>query len=278
MSINKQITQLIQERIAKLKTHEAKKYFKQDVLYPNKQKRKDIANIQEEISKLKLIHRQIRCRIKKIKNLIPDITDQSTLCAVYLIYGKILQTWEAIFFLALRGYNFDIMELTRSISENLGLIKTFHLDKEQEHLKQWFRGKIIVDRVSRKLEDKFIKNGVVKPIIEENNLSPYDIATDVYSVFSNYTHCSYAALLDSVDVFNEDFDWNLYAGSHYTLHNIDALKNSMAATLITLKMTYLEIRDVVSYEEINKMLISFAGPMDEQSLRDLIPEIKNRKS
>jgi len=274
MGINKQITQLIQERIAKLKTHNGKKYLNQDILYPDKQKRKDIVNIQEEIDKLKFIHCQIRCKIKKIKNLIPDITDQSTLCAVYLIYGKILQTWEAIFFLASKGYDFNTMELTRSISENLGLIKTFHLDKKQKHLKQWFQGKIIVGRVSRKLEDKFIKDSVVKPIIEENDLSSYDMATDIYGVFSNYTHCSYIALLDSVDVFNEDFDWNLYAGSHYTLHNIHVLKSFMAATLITLKMTYGEIGDVNSYEEVNKMLISFAGPMDKQSLKNLIPKIK----
>lgn len=273
MSIDEQIKQLIQERITKLKQGQAKAHLRMNLLYPEQQKKQDLQKIQTGLSKLVSIHSQVKDRVKKLKNLIPDVTEQTTLCAVYLIYGKVLQTWEAIFLLASKGYSFNIMELIRSMGENLDLIKAFHLDKEQQYLKKWFQGEIIEHKVSRGIEEKFIKEGRIKSI-EESGLSPYDMAKDIYRVMSKYTHCSYAALLDCVDVFNENFDWNGYAGTHYTLHNMHALNSVMTANLITLKMTYSELKDFVSYEEVDKILIDFAGPMDEDSLKDIIPKIK----
>ena len=273
MNLNEEIKKLIEDRVYKLKTHIGKNYLKQNLLYPEQQKNNDLVQIQKEVIRLQAVHSQIKDRIKKFKEFIPDITEQTVFCAVYLVYGKILQTWEAIFLLSLRGYNFDVMELTRSISENIDLIKVFHLDKDEKYLKQWFEGNIIEHKVARQLEDKFLKEVGLK-IIEEHNLSPYDMATDVHRTFSKYTHCSYAALLDSVDVFNEDFDWNGYASTHYTLHNIHALKSAMTATLITLKMTYLELGDMQSSVRVDEMLTFFAGPLDEDSLKSLISKIK----
>ncbi len=273
MSLDEKIKQLIQDRVAKMRAHRGRKYFEQNPSYPQQQQGKDLQDIQEKLKGLESIHFQIEEKVRKLKSLIPEISEQTTLCAVYLIYGKVLQTWEAIFLLARRGYNFEIMELTRSINENLDLIHTFHLDKEQTHLKKWFEGEIITNRVARRLSDEFIKKGSIKSV-EEHGLSPYSMATDVYRGFSKYTHCSYAALLDSVDVFNEDFDWNRYGGAHYTLRNMEALKNAMVTTLIALKMTYMELKDPESYKEVDNILVEFAGPMDEQSLKDLIPRVK----
>lgn len=230
--------------------------------------------VQKRLNRIELIHSQIEERVRKLKKLIPDITEQTVLCAVYLVYGKVLQTWESIFLLASRGYSFNVMELIRSMGENLDLIQAFHLDKEEKYLKQWFEGEIIEHAISRKIANKFLKEGPLANEIKENDLSLEDMATDIYRAFLKYTHCSYAALLDSVDIFNEDFDWSMYAGSHWALHSMSALENAMTVTLITLKMTYLELKDFDSYGEINKILVDFAGPMDEQSLKDLIPKIR----
>lgn len=273
MNIIEQTKKLIQERISKLKSHSAKAFFGHNLLYPEHQRKRDLAQAQLEIQKLQTIHVEMVGRIKKLKDLISDITEQTPICAIYLIYGKVLQTWEAIFLLASRGDNFNIMELTRSIGENIDLIKAFHLDKEEKYLRKWFEGEIIEHGISRELEHQFLIEGKLKSI-EENNLSPRDMTKDIYRVQSKYTHCSYAALLDCVDVFNEDFDWNGYAGAHYTLHNIHALKSAMTATLITLKMTYLELGDNVNYTQVDKILVEFSGPLDEASLTSLIPKIK----
>lgn len=83
-----------------------------------------------------------------------------------------------------------------------------------------------------------------------------------------------AALFDSVDVFNEDFDWDGYAGAYYTRRNISALESAMITTLITLKMTYLELKDTENYQKIDKILVKFSGPMDKQELEDLISRIR----
>ncbi len=274
MNIDEKVRELIKDRVARIRTHRGKRIFMQDMFYPGRKKNQDLKDIEKRVSKLELIHSQIEEKVKKLKNLIPDITEQTPLCAVYLIYGKVLQTWESIFLLSKKGYNFNVMELIRSIGENLDLIKAFHLDKEGGYLKQWFQGEIIGHKTSREIESKFLKEGPLAKEIKAHDLSPYNLATDVYRAFSTYPHCAYAALLDCIDVFNEDFDWNIYAGSRWTLHNMHALKSAMTATLITLKMTYMELRDFDNYKEIDKILIDFAGPMDEKTLKDLIPKIK----
>jgi len=266
MNLDEEIKKLIQNHIGKLKSHEGKKFIEINKFYPQQQREKDLDEIPKKLMDLKSVYLKTEERIKKLKTLIPDITEQTTLCAVYLIYGKILQTWRVIFLLTERGYNFETMELNRSIIENLDLIHTFYLDKDSAHLGKWFQGEIITNEVSRSLVDEYItKNGV-----NTHGQSPYDMANTVYRGFSKYTHCSYVALLESIDVYNEDFDWDGYSGTHYSLKHIDALESTMTSTLIALKYIYLELKDMESYAVIDKILLGFAGPMDEQSLQELI--------
>lgn len=265
MNLDEEVKKLIKNHIDKLKSHEGKKFTERNKLYPQQQREKDLQEIPRKSAGLKSVYSEIEERIKKLKNLIPDITEQAPLCAVYLVFGKVLQTWRVIFLLNERGYSFETMELNRSIIENLDLIHTFHLDKNTTHLSKWFQGEIITNAVARNLIDEYIKNSV-----NTQGLSPYDMANDVYRGFSKYTHCSYAALLESIDVFNEDFDWNGYAGAYYSLKYINALESTMISTLITLKHIYLELKDMGSYKEIDKILLDFAGPMDEESLKKLI--------
>ena len=266
MNLDVKVKKLIQNRLDKLKSHEGKKFIEINKFYPQQQREKDLQKIQEKLKRLKSIYLEIEVRIKKLKILIPNITEQTTLCAVYLIYGKIIQTWRVIFLLTERGYNFETMELNRSIIENLDLIHTFYLDKDSTHLSKWFQGEIITNGIARNLVDEYIADNSVNT----HGLSPYDMANDVYRGFSKYTHCSYVALLESIDVFNEDFDWNGYAGAHYSLKHTNALETTMTTNLVTLKHTYLELKDMESYSVINKILLDFAGPMDDQLLQELI--------
>jgi len=271
-NLDKQVEGLIKDRVLRIRGRLGKKYLRYNLLYPEQQRDKDLEQVKNEIKNIQNVHFQMKNHIKGLRKFIPDITEETILCASYLIFGKVIQTWETIFVLCLKGYNFDVMELIRSIGENLDLIKTFHLDSDQKYLKQWFGGQIITHDIARRLEEKFIKKNN-QEFLEKHNLSPYDMATDIYRTFSKYTHCSYAALLDSVDVFNEDFDWNGYAGAHYTLHNIHALRSAMSATLTTLKVIYLQLKDMEKYSEIDKVLTDFAGPIDENVLNDLIRKI-----
>jgi hypothetical protein len=146
------------------------------------------------------------------------------------------------------------------------LIQTFFLNTDSIHLSKWFQGEIITNGVARKI----VNESITESLDNTHGLSPYDLATHVYRGFSKYTHCSYAALLESIDVFNEDFDWNGYSGAHYALKHISALESTMTSTLITLKQTYSELKDTESYAVINDILFDFAGPMDEKSLQELI--------
>lgn len=274
MTLDEQTEQLVKDRILQISSHKARNYLTVNPTYPELQKLKDLEGVKIIVSKLKIIHSKIEAKVKEWRQLAPEITDQTTMCAVYLIYGKVLQTWEAIFVLSELGYNFSCMELVRSIIENLSLIETFHLDIENKHLAPWFKGKIIDHGTSRKVSNEFVNSGDLKTI-KEAGISFENMARDVYRGMSKYSHCSYVALLDSVDVFNEDFDWTGYAGAHYTLHNIHMLENTMTAMLITVKLTCLSLKDSESYKQINDILIQYAGPMDEQTFKGLIPKIKD---
>jgi len=269
MTFDEEISNLISNRVAKLRSHEAKNYMLANPLYPTQQKKSDIEQINEKLVPLRVIHAELTDRVKKLKELVPDITEQSTSCAIYLLYGKVLQTWDSIFLLASRGHGFDTMEFRRSIGENLDLIHTFYLDESGELLKRWFDGEIISHKVSREIESEFLKKGKIKEV-DEGKLSPQQMAVDIYRGFSQYTHRSYLALLDCVDPFNEDFDWSLNAGAHWILNNMHALENAMVTTLIALKMTYRALKDDTSYAEIDKILVDFAGPMNEKTLKDLV--------
>jgi hypothetical protein len=61
------------------------------------------------------------------------------------------------------------------------------------------------------------------------------MANDIYRMLSKYTHCSYAALMDCIDVYTHDYDWNRYAGFHYTEHNMHELRSTMTATILAFK-------------------------------------------
>lgn len=271
MTLDEKIKNLISDRLAKLRSHRGRMAMLANPLYPAQRKKKDMDQISEKLAPLREIHAKLVPRVKKLKELVPDITEQSTMCAIYLLYGKVLQTWDSIFLLASHGHGFDIMEFRRSIGENLDLIHTFHLDESGEHLKKWFEGEIILHSVSRNIADEWLKKGKIKEV-EEGKLTPKQMAVDIYRGFSRYTHRSYVALLDCIDPFNEDFDWDLNAGAHWTLNNMHALEAAMVTTLIALKMTYRALRDDTSYTEVDKMLVNFAGPMDEASLKQLMSE------
>lgn len=273
MDVDKHAKDLIQKRIKQIKESNAKKYLMIDMLFPEKQKKKDEAAINQALFKIEGVYSQFKAEIKNLKLQIPDITEQTVKCAVYLVYGKVCHTWEAVFILAKNGFNFEVMELARSINENLDLIQVFHLDKTGKHLADWFDGKIIDNKTARQIEHDFIIKGDL-PSIKEHDLSPYDMSTDVYRVLSKYTHCSYVALLDSVDVYSHNFDWNKYGGFYYVNHNFHEIESTMISTLITLKLTLQETGDHANFDKVNKLLVETFGEHNEETLKKLIPKIK----
>ncbi len=273
LNFNDEIKDLIEGHLKGLKSGTANRFIQQNPSYPEQQKIRDKQKVDAWIVEINKIYASVIEQVKRLKPHIADVTEQTVICAAYLIYGKVCQTWQAAFLLVSNGFNHDAMELARSINESLDIIKVFHLDKSKKYLNQWFSGKIIDNGTAREILSEFVINGDI-PAVKDNDISPKEIMTDIYRGLSQYTHCSYAAVLESVDVFNRDFDWNKFAGFHFSANNLHQLESTMTATLITLKMTFGEIEDLEGYQATDKLLNALAGPHDEGRLSELISKMK----
>jgi len=277
MTFDEEMKKFIEDRVALIKKGDAKRHMYVNMFYPEQTKKKDAAFIKEEIDKIKSIHSKTLPYIKKLRELINDITERTEICAIYLIYGKIIQAFDSIFLLSAEGFNFEVMELCRSINESLDLIKLFHLDVSHQYLNDWFDGKIIDNKIAREAEHKLLTSGGIEAV-DSGIIDPYDMITEIYRVFSKYTHCAYGAILDSVDVYHHNFDWNKYGGFHYMLHNMHEVESTMVSTVVTLKMTYQKLGFIPDFENLTKILTDFAGPMDASTLKDLLPKITKREN
>lgn len=272
MDVDKDTKQLIEERVKNLKSGWAKNHLKIDMLYPIRKKEEDKATIKKEVEHCEKVLTEIEGMVKDLKKSVNHITDQTLICACYLILGKLINTYKAIFVLARLGHNQEVMELVRSASENNDLAVLFCLDEKQTYLPRWFNGDIIQHGSYRELMDSIFVKSDIPPSIK-GRVDHKKLTNTIYRVMSKYTHCSYAALLDSIDVFREDFDFDSYAGFHYVNESWHMLSSALGNTIVVLKAVYSVLRDDVGYEKADQLLLQFAGERTEQDLRDLLDRI-----
>src|SRR3972149_2930029 len=134
--------------------------------------------------------------------------------AAYILFGKISNGIQAIFILAENGLHYEAMELVRSNREAMDLIFYFLLgDDTSRDLKKWFDGEVIKNEIARNAFSKFLSDELQKA---GTTLPVNSMKSGIYSGLSGYSHVTYAALLDSIDVYHQDFDFERIAGYHYT--------------------------------------------------------------
>ena len=184
--------------------------------------------------------------------------------------SKIINTFKAVFVLSRLGFSHEVMELNRSITESNELISLFHLKKEEKHLSKWFDGEIIDNGISRDAMSSLMSTGEVLEYLQKNNLDPKTMMSGIYRVMSKYNHCSYAAILDSVDVFNEDFDFHQYAGFHFTENNTHMTKTALSGTLTAIRIIYLELQDQKGSEKVKSLQEELFGESTGERYKRLI--------
>ena len=247
-----ELEERIIKRIQKIKERKGYYAFLSDISLPEREKEtkknKIIKHIDLFAAKLPAI-KTIVMSIKK--NYVPHIWEQNAITAVYLLTAKAYGDLETLILFAKQGRNFEIIELARSGQESLDLAFLFLESGQEERLNNWFKGKIIPNRIAREALHKIINS--------ENPSSPvipmYELKTHIYNIYSLYTHSSYAALLDTVDVFHEDFDYKGMSGFHYTLKNLDIAINNLAISLLLeLKNIFTKYQNLESINEVDKLL------------------------
>ncbi len=236
----------------------------------------DKAEVMGKVAYLRSIYFKILPYIKRVKKNVNDITDQSKVTAIYLLFGKASQEVNAIFTLLENGFHYESMELVRTLHETLDLISHFiNINDDNKDLKKWFDGKFIKNESSRDSMQDFFNNGT------ENGEEPVQIKeakAGIYGGLSNYSHVTYSAILDSFDVFHQDFDFEKIAGYHYVnSSSIPYVRTELIAILITLKHFYGYIKDLKTYNEIDKFLNEIAPEMKDKDKVANLMELFKRK-
>ena len=251
----------IQARIDKLKTRQAYFYFTTHISQPQQNKASDESIILQSLKKIENNIPNIKNLIKSVRKFIPHIWDQTQVSAAYLLIGKAFSNLETALILAKIGHNLEIVELVRSGHESTDLASLFLDDDEGKYFKKWFKGKIIENAKARAGFQKTINRlGIDNSMKSYYNLSVEDAKRDVYGLYSLYTHSSYAALLDAIDVFHEDYDFNRNAGFHYTAANLHIIESLAINILLSIRFVFIKCQDLDSDLEAVKLLKAVGHP------------------
>jgi hypothetical protein len=233
---NKDITDSVNEHEKHINEEATADFFK---AHPDKVrafKEKDrqilIAGLGELDTKFKLLVPYIKFTKRHLKK---GITERTKFSACFLIYHKIIQSWEALLVLAKKGYYQESMEMLRSIGENIDLVNLFIFQKESKNLEGWFSGEIIQNSIARENFQEALNASQVLPTeVEVKKLMAH-----IYKGFSNYTHGGYVAMLESIDVFRKDFDFEKTAGYHRLSETLPNFRHLINALTLSLTSYYL---------------------------------------
>lgn len=219
-----------------------------DYDYPDNLKARHIIEIEEILDTLQGQHTIIIPFVTNIREHISGITEETTVCGIYLTLCTILKTWDSISLLAQYWHYSSIMTLLRVIEEANMQCNLFVSDlQESKNINDWFAGNIIEHKKWREKMDK---------LINHNEINLYSMETYMYQIHSQFPHNGYLWILENVSPFTEDFDFEWPVGYYKT---ISALKNLashyMTTCVITLKAIYLfVIKDQQVFDELDEIL------------------------
>lgn len=259
----------INEHLQKIKNRTGHFYFISNIAYPENEKIQAKYGVFKSIVPYEKILPIIEKIIKDIKiNYIKHIWDQNAITAVYLLIGKAYGNLETMISLAKEGRNFEIIELARSGHESLDLAFLFLEEGQEKRLESWFKGEIIENKKARETLHRALNS----ENIPNKNLPMYDLKTTVYNTYSLYTHSSYAALLDSIDVFHEDFDYERVSGFHWTLRNFDVtIGNLTIGLLLELKNIFTKYKNLEGIVKADRLLAKMGNyKASEEEIKDII--------
>lgn len=240
----------ITKRLNQLKSKKARIYFLAHLDYPQREKAQYETLIKEYLLELEEIIPEVRSIIRSYRKYIPHIWDQSNITAAYLLIGKAFHNLITLIQIAKTGANYEIVELSRSAIESLDLALLILEESDNKKLTKWFKGEIIQNKVAREkyqeVINRFSTQKTSKPI--------KFLKSEVYDLYSYYTHSGYLAILESVDPFYEDLDYKSYAGFYFTYRNLELISNVLINILFELKTIYLKSKDLVYVKKIDQLL------------------------
>ncbi len=252
----------IKEKLKLLKTRAGHRKLISDLLFPSREKEKARQIAGRYADDLDRKIKELESLIRSLRSHIDYIGDPDKFVAAYLLIGKAYTSLKAVTTLVRQGYSFQIVEIVRSSMESLHLAALFLEEGQEKLLQQWFGGEIIGNSTARE-----VLNAAVNQMNQEIGKEPLpmkEALSDVYSIYSSYTHSGYAALFDFIDVFKEDFDFEQYSQFHYNRKYFHLIDNLYTNILLGLKNFYIRAKDEENLAKVEVLLKdeggSFASP------------------
>lgn len=264
--INKDVKKLIDGHIQKINDEKKDLIFKLDPNLPDKIKKEDQDIIERAIITLEDLYSLLFPFVKNIKrDCIKDVAEKTLTCGIYLLLCHVFETWKVVFLLARSGMNTQMMNLIRHIKETLDLVEFFIIKGEgSQDFKKWFDGEVVSPKKSRKAIEAFLESD---PTLK-NEIDFYNMQSYIYALMSIYTHSGYCAMLESVDVFNKDFDFKKYSSFHFVKGAIKNTNEIMNSTMITMKSVFLYLKNMRNYQQIDTILKRQLPQLDKKNLED----------
>ena len=265
--IKKDVKKLIDGHIQKIQNKEKGLCFQLNPNLPDRIEREDQDIIERAIITLEDLRSLLFPFVKNIKrDYIKDVIEKTLTCGIYLLLCHVFETWEVVFLLARNGMNTQMMNLIRHIRETLDLIEFLIIKGEgSQDLKKWFGGEVVSPKKSRKAIEAFLESDHTL----KNEIDFYNMQSYIYALMSMYTHSGYCAMLESVDVFNKDFDFKKYSSFHFVKEAIKNTNEIMNSTMITMKSVFLYLKDMKSYQQVDIILKKQLPQLDKKEFEDL---------
>ena len=241
-------------------------YVERDPTIPIREKQSNSEQLLIQVQKLADMWNEVLPYIRKIRPLIDDVLDHNRLVACYLLFGKVSQGLAAIFMLLRNGFHYEVIEIIRSNREALDLIRFFITEPEgSAQVKRWFAGDIVKNAKAREVGDRQLREFAEMTKVTQSLEGAQD---SIYSGLSHYSHVSYSAILDSYDVYHQDFDFEQIAGHHYALKSsLPYVRTEIHSVLIVLKGFYLSLGDRESYLRVDTLLRKYAPTYYDEEAR-----------
>lgn len=210
--------------------------------------------------------------VKNIKTGIKDIIEETHIWAIYLLTSQIFETWKSFFHLVNWWYSTALGMQLRNIQEADMLIALFmveFLEDENVHLMKWFSGKIITHGEGRKRVGAFYSKA------DSSFMDIKEISSYIYEIESLGIHNAYISVLQLVNPFIEDFDFERYTQIYRTLSEVKHALHIMSQTNITLKAIYHHILKYhTKYIELDNILKKYSPEVTGQSANDFMKNFK----
>ncbi|MBP7823207.1 hypothetical protein KA050_02535 [Candidatus Gracilibacteria bacterium] len=244
------IKQKISENIGKIKSNEPKELLKIDVKTPSLFKERYIAQINDSLEQAEKYKNSLLPYVRTLKQNISDITEQTHLCAIYLLLSHIFDSYDALFLLIRNGFSSALMNHIRMMKEADGLISLFVMEyekSEEKNLKDWFSGVIVLngkyrERIGDHYESFLGEEGA-------SQLKEHEVF--LHRLLSIGTHNGYATMIESITPFYEDFDLEKVVHYNYSLRTSSLLKGLLLESNLTLRNVYMHL--LPGLEETQKL-------------------------